>query len=130
MSLGSSLGRSAFNALTNDDLKKRWRKDDISKKEIFDLVGEYERAIDAGDEKQKGWPKDPYNVYGLSKLAINTYHSALSRNEDVRKKNIQVYVCCPGYVNTDMTNHQGVLSIEEGIRTPVLLIEAPFEVKN
>jgi short-subunit dehydrogenase len=93
-------------------------------------VEEYQKAVEAGDEKQKGWPKDFFNVYGLSKLAINVYHSALSRSELVKKKEVQVYVCCPGYVNTDMSDHQGTLTIEEGIRTPVFLIEAPFEVKN
>jgi len=41
-----------------------------------------------------------------------------------------VYVCCPGYVKTDMTSQKGTLPIEEGIKTPVFLIEAPFEVKN
>jgi NAD(P)-dependent dehydrogenase (short-subunit alcohol dehydrogenase family) len=63
-------------------------------------------------------------------LGINIYHSVLARNEDVKKKGIQVYVCCPGYVKTDMSSHKGTLSIEEGIRTPVFLIESPFEVNK
>jgi hypothetical protein len=29
-----------------------------------------------------------------------------------------------------MTSHKGTLSVDEGIRTPVYLIELPFEVNN
>ena len=43
-------------------------------------------------------------------------------------KKIQAYSCCPGYVATDMTNHQGHYTIQEGALTPVFLVELPFEV--
>lgn len=46
------------------------------------------------------------------------------------KRGIQVYTCCPGYVNTDMTSHKGPLTIQEGALTPVFLIEKPFELKE
>ncbi len=63
----------------------------------------------------------------MSKLAINLYHQALATNSLVQEKKIQVSVCCPGYVKTDMTSQKGMLSIEDGILTPVFLIEQPFE---
>ncbi len=76
---------------------------------------------------EKGWPKWGY---GVSKLGINVFHHALARYPEIIKKGIQVNSCCPGYVKTDMTSHKGTLSIEEGILTPVFLIEQPFEVKE
>ena len=130
VSLGSGLGRITFQAITNEDLKKRWRKAEASKKDIFDLVQEFEKDVEAGNEKQKGWPNDFFGNYGLSKLALTVYHSALTKNEIVKNKEIQVYIACPGYVDTDMSDHQGTLTIEEGTRTPVMLIESPFEVKK
>jgi len=54
----------------------------------------------------------------------------LSRHQEVKSKGIQVYVCCPGYVATDLNNHKGNLTIEEGARTPVYLVELPFEVNK
>jgi NAD(P)-dependent dehydrogenase (short-subunit alcohol dehydrogenase family) len=51
----------------------------------------------------------------------------LGRSEEVVKRHIQVNACCPGYVKTDMTNHKGHLSLEEGIKTPIYLIERPFQ---
>jgi hypothetical protein len=33
--------------------------------------------------------------------------------------------CCPGYVDTDMTNHGGRLTIDQGAETPIWLATAP-----
>ena len=35
---------------------------------------------------------------------------------------------CPGYVDTDMTSHKGILTIQQGALTPVFVTELPFEV--
>lgn len=61
---------------------------------------------------------------------LTTYVKALASNELVKNRNIQVYCCCPGYVNTDMTNHKAHLTIEEGVLTPVYLTELPSEINN
>ena len=33
--------------------------------------------------------------------------------------------CCPGFVDTDMTNHKGTKTIEEGADTPIYLAIDP-----
>ena len=76
-----------------------------------------------GNHAQSGWPKWPY---GISKLGIIVYHHILGRNPEVLKRNIQVYVCCPGYVKTGLPTQKGALSVVEGVFTPVYLIELPF----
>ena len=86
---------------------------------------EFENDVANGTYEQKGWPKWSY---GVSKLGINVYHSILGKYDDLIKRSIQAYVCCPGYVKTDMTSQKGHLSIEEGIKTPIYLIERPFEL--
>ena len=70
------------------------------------------------------------DLYGVSKLGINIFSTILSRNQEVQRRGIQVYSCCPGYVATDLTNHQGFLTVEEGIKTPVHLIELPFKINK
>ena len=125
VTLGSTAGKMTFAKITNEDLKQRWQKKGISKEEVFQLVQEFEQGVADSNYQDKGWPKWGY---GVSKLGIDVWHAALANYEEVKKRNLQVYVCCPGYVNTDMTSHKGTLTIEEGILTPVYLIELPFEV--
>jgi len=38
VTLGSTAGRMVFNKITSEELKNRWRKEGISRQEIFDLV--------------------------------------------------------------------------------------------
>ena len=66
----------------------------------------------------------------MSKLGINTWTSTLTNHSEVLKKGLQAYVCCPGFVKTDMTNNRGVLSVEKGIKTPMFLVNLPFEVNK
>ena len=91
------------------------------------MVQEFEQGVIDNNFQEKGWPKWGY---GVSKLGINTWHSALANYEEVEKRELQVYVCCPGYVKTDMTSQKGTLEVEDGILTPVFLIELPFEVNK
>lgn len=114
----------SFKKITNEDLKARFQKANLTKDELFDLVHEFEAAVADDSYAARGWPKWSY---GISKLAVNLFHPIIGRNEDVLKRHIQVNVCCPGYVKTDMTSQKGHLSVEEGIRTPIYLIERPFE---
>jgi carbonyl reductase 1 len=67
----------------------------------------------------------------MSKLGINVYTMrVLTQRKDIRDKGIQVYVHCPGYVKTDMSSHKGALTIEEGARTAVYLVELPFQTNK
>ncbi len=99
----------------------------MTKEELVKLVAEFKDAIAQNEVEQRGWPKW---TYGISKLAINLYCNILGHQEEVLKRGIQVYSCCPGYVATDMTSHKGTLSVDDGIKTPVHLIELPFEVNK
>ena len=95
--------------ITNQELQQRWAKKGITKEEIVNLMKEYEQGVADGNFEEKGWPKWGY---GVSKLGIDVWTSALANQEEVVKRGIQVYVCCPGYVKTDMTSQKGHLSIE------------------
>ena len=64
----------------------------------------------------------------MSKVGINTFARVFANYEKVKANKIQVYAMCPGYVDTDMTSHKGILTIQQGALTPVYLAELPFEV--
>ena len=89
---------------------------------------EFEAGVADNSFADKGWPK---TIYGISKLAINTFTRLFGAREDVLKRGIQAYACCPGYIQTDMTSHnQNAKPLEEGTVTPLHLFDLPFEVNK
>lgn len=73
--------------------------------------------------KELGYPDF---MYGMSKILINCWVNFWAHTADVLARDIQVYSMCPGYVDTDMTNHKGNRTIHEGAKTPVYLIGLPY----
>lgn len=67
-----------------------------------------------------GWPK---SMYGVSKLCETAYTRVLA--EQLKAAGVMVNACCPGYVDTDMTSHKGVKTLEQGADTPVWLALMP-----
>ena len=93
ITLGSTAGVMSFKKITNEALKNRFMKQDLTKEQLFALAHEFEEGVAKGNYAELGWPKWGY---GVSKLAINLYHEPLSRYEEITKRQIQVYVCCVG----------------------------------
>lgn len=62
-------------------------------------------------------------MYGVSKLFETSYTRILA--EQLESAGVMVNACCPGYVDTDMTSHKGVKTLEEGADTPVWLALMP-----
>ena len=124
VTVGSTAGVMTFKRITNENLKQRLQNPNLTKKDLFDILHEFETGVANSTYAEQGWPKWSY---GVSKLGINIYNRVLGQFENVVGRKIQTYVCCPGFVKTDMSSHKGHLTVEEGIRTPIFLIELPFE---
>eukprot|EP00891_Asterochloris_glomerata_P006173 jgi/Astpho2/6173/e_gw1.00088.78.1_t len=88
--------------------------------EIDQLAKEFLQAVKAGTWEKEGWPR---SMYGVSKLCCTAYMRLLAR--EPRFKDVPVTVCCPGYVDTDMTQHKGVKTLAQGADTPVWLALMP-----
>ena len=88
---------------------------------------DYENAVKEQCWEEKGYPK---LVYVMSKVGLIHYGRILGQREDILSKSIQVYSMCPGYCQTDMTDHQGPLTAQEGAKTAVFLVNLPSEVKE
>jgi NAD(P)-dependent dehydrogenase (short-subunit alcohol dehydrogenase family) len=125
ITLGSTAGVMSFKKITNESIKNRFSSEDLTKEELFALAKEFEDGVAKGNYAENGWPKWGY---GISKLVINLYHKILAKNAEIIGRGIQVNVCCPGYVKTNMTSYKGHLTVEQGILTPIFLIERPFEI--
>ena len=127
VTVGSTAGRMSFLKIKSEEIQNRFKNPNLTKEQLVALLAEFKDAISANQVEERGWPKW---IYGTSKLGINIFCNILSKSQEVVSRGIQVYSCCPGYVATDMTSHKGTLTVDEGIRTPVFLVELPFEINN
>ena len=75
-----------------------------------------------------GDPKSPFYpvkilAYNASKAALNMFTVTLAY--DLRDTKIKVNAASPGFVATDMTNHRGHLTVEQGAVEVVRLAQLP-----
>ncbi|WP_263378852.1 SDR family oxidoreductase [Granulicella paludicola] len=75
-----------------------------------------------GSLKLASDPANPYRpifgaAYSPSKTALNAVTMAFSI--ELEKTNIKVNVVCPGYVATDLNDHQGHRTVEQGAKQAV-----------
>jgi NAD(P)-dependent dehydrogenase (short-subunit alcohol dehydrogenase family) len=64
-----------------------------------------------------------YLAYNSSKSAVNAI--TIQFAWELRETPIKVNAADPGYVATDMNQHQGLRSVEQGAATPVRLATLP-----
>jgi carbonyl reductase 1 len=84
-----------------------------SEPEITSIMQAFQAAVDAGKEKEEGFPSA---AYAVSKAGLIGGTRALAKESGSK---VRVNSCCPGYVNTDMSKGNGTKSPDEGARTPV-----------
>jgi len=111
---------SRFLKFGNKDIKARWLNENITADDIMILAGEFREAIKNNNVDKAGWPQ---NTYSVSKLCLSSYVKYLSKRQDVVEQNLQIYSCCPGWVQTDMGGKSAHKTIEQGIVTPMYLVE-------
>lgn len=73
---------------------------------------------------QDGWGSSAYNVskVGVSSLTIIQQRAF---DKDSSKQGVAVNCVHPGFVDTDMTNHKGVRTVEQGADAPTYLALLP-----
>jgi NAD(P)-dependent dehydrogenase (short-subunit alcohol dehydrogenase family) len=121
--IGSMAGR--YNKFSADIQRRFIDAKNVS--EIDKLAKEFYAAVVDFEYKRKGWPE---TAYGTSKALIMTYNRILSKEEDILRRNIQVYSLCPGWCRTDMAGQKASKSAEEGAETPTFLVGLPWEINQ
>jgi len=64
-------------------------------------------------------------AYNASKTALNAFTVHLAY--ELRDTSVKVNAAHPGYVDTDMSNHQGPMAVEDGAKTSVQLATLPAD---
>ncbi|PRP75336.1 hypothetical protein PROFUN_05647 [Planoprotostelium fungivorum] len=122
--VSSALGSSCLGAVP-PQTKKMFDRDDVSREEFDGLVQDYYTAAETKDYTPYGnAPTDFYGHYGMSKMFLNVYARALARK--IQPKGISLSLVCPGYCATDLNQHQGVRSAEDGARSILTSTRVPL----
>ncbi|KAF4710623.1 hypothetical protein FOZ63_018866 [Perkinsus olseni] len=98
----------------SEPLQKRFSDPNATEESIDNLVEEFLTGVKEGDYKERGFNGSMYGMYGLSKLALIAWTKVLAREAMADPRKILVTGCCPGWCQTDMSNHTGRRSAETG----------------
>ncbi|XP_064481688.1 carbonyl reductase [NADPH] 1-like [Ornithodoros turicata] len=96
---------------------------------LSELMKAYVADVKAGSHMQNGWGDQPYIV---SKVGLTALTSIQQRafSEDVTRPDIVVNAVHPGRVQTDMSNHKGNMTTDEGAEAPVFLALLPMNSES
>jgi carbonyl reductase 1 len=98
----------------SNELKQRISSETLTIEELNQMMNEFVKNVQAGQQAKNGWPN---TCYGTSKAAVIALTKILAKHET----KMIVNCCCPGYCATDMSSHMGPKSAEDGAVTPVFL---------
>ncbi|XP_014276618.1 carbonyl reductase [NADPH] 3 [Halyomorpha halys] len=114
VNLTSSVG--ILTIVPGEHLRSKLSNPNLTTTELTSLMKEFISQAKAGTHTDAGWPGF---AYAVSKVAV----SALTRIQHQEflkdpREDIVINHVHPGYVDTDLTNHKGPLTIEEGADVP------------
>lgn len=99
----------------------------IDMEELKTIFHSYVKAAKENKLIEEGFPKF---AYGMSKLAVNVMTAIQQRDVDKKDEDILINACSPGFVATEMTQHKGHLTVEEGAETPVYVALLPANLQE
>jgi len=112
--------------MSNQRVSNEWAKgvfndvDNLTKDRIDEVIKELIKDYEEGSLERKGWPRYAA-AYTVAKASMKAYTRILAK----KYPNFCINCVCPGYVKTDMTNNNGILTVEEGAANPVRLALLP-----
>eukprot|EP00090_Calanus_glacialis_P001768 TRINITY_DN11303_c0_g1_i3.p1 TRINITY_DN11303_c0_g1~~TRINITY_DN11303_c0_g1_i3.p1 ORF type:complete len:289 (+),score=68.66 TRINITY_DN11303_c0_g1_i3:69-935(+) len=106
-----------------EELKKTLSSDDLSVNELDGLMNNFVETANAGTHGDHGWPNSTYVVSKIGWSALSRIQQREMEKDS--RKDIVINHVHPGYVNTDMTSHKGVLSIDRGSESGVFAAMLP-----
>ncbi|GIY08867.1 carbonyl reductase 1 [Caerostris darwini] len=126
VNVSSSAGQLSF--IPDKNLQQKFLSESLTEEQLCDLMQQFVSDTKAGVHEKNGWGN---RAYCVSKIGINALTFIQHRKflEDSRP-DIVVNAVHPGYVDTDMSSHKGVLTPEQGAEAPVYLALLPPNVET
>jgi len=100
-----------------EELKKKLSSTSLTVPELDGLMRNFVETANAGNHGSYGWPNSTYVVSKIGWSALSRIQQR-QMEQDLRQ-DIVINHVHPGYVDTDMTSHKGILSIDRGAESGV-----------
>ncbi|KAH7841679.1 hypothetical protein Vadar_032976 [Vaccinium darrowii] len=115
VNVSSTLGQ--LKLFSNEKAKKELSNiESLTVEKVDELVQEFVKDLKEDLLETKGWPT-LFSAYSMSKVALNGYTRVLAKNYP----NMVINAVSPGFVKTDLTHPNGILTVEQGAKGPVML---------
>jgi len=95
-----------------EELRRKLSSSSLTVPELDGLMSNFVETANAGTHGSYGWPNSTYVVSKIGWSALSRIQQR-QMDQDPRQ-DIVINHVHPGYVDTDMTSHKGVLSIDRG----------------
>ncbi|XP_075217594.1 carbonyl reductase [NADPH] 1-like [Lycorma delicatula] len=121
VNLSSALGH--LTSVQSPVLRNKFSSDNLTIDALEELVNQFITDVKNGDHIKQGWPQ---TAYSFSKVAVSalTFIQQREFNND-KREDLVVNCVHPGVVDTDMTDHKGPMSPEQGADAPIKLALLP-----
>ncbi|XP_018013437.1 carbonyl reductase [NADPH] 1 [Hyalella azteca] len=111
-----------------EELRKKLSDPTLTEDELDGIMHDFVKAAAENKHGELGWQN---SAYGASKVGVSALTRIQQRMLDQDPRDdIVVNHCHPGYVDTDMTSHRGVLTVEQGAVCPTYLALLPPNVSS
>ena len=113
VNVGSSAGM--LMGIRSEEKRERLSSPTLTRKDIDHMAQDFFRDVENGKIEENGWPVSSYNTYLVSKVFLAALTWVQHREfQNDQRADLVINVVHPGYVDTDMTAHTGVLTPDEG----------------
>uniref|UniRef100_A0AC35TR40 Carbonyl reductase n=1 Tax=Rhabditophanes sp. KR3021 TaxID=114890 RepID=A0AC35TR40_9BILA len=96
------------------EIKNLFNNDHYTIETIDKFVEDYKKYCEPDTRAAHGYANSAYKTSKVAEIALTILQHRL-----LKDRHIKAIACCPGYVDTDMSNHKGHLTIDQGAETPI-----------
>jgi len=105
----------------------KYKEGSLTVEALEKIIKDFETDM-VDESKRSRWNN---TIYGASKMYLSIYVYLLSRSSRITERGIQVYACCPGWCQTDMTKGmKAPLTSLQGAETPYFLMTLTDKVDD
>lgn len=126
INVSSSAGR--LSNIPSKELQQKFLNKNLSEQQLCELMDQFIKDAKDGVHSEKGWANSTYQVskIGLNALTFIQHRKFLSDS----RPDIVINAVHPGYVDTDMSSHKGILTPDQGAEAPVYCALLPPGVES
>jgi len=117
------IGVHSGDKVKGEEIRKTLSSPDLTVETLDNLMKNFVETASNGTHRENGWPNVAYFVSKVGWSALSRIQQRMMDSDP--REDIVVNHMHPGFVDTDMTRHQGPLTIDRGAECPVFCALLP-----